>query len=48
MGGENIAVVGFHRLSKEGFCMSENCLAIGGGGEIVDACGRMYEVVIRL
>lgn len=47
MRGEDIAIVGFHGLSKEGFRAGENRLAIGGGGEIVDACSRMDEVVVR-
>lgn len=46
MGGDDITVVGFHGLSKEGFGVGENCSAIGRGREIVDACSRMDEVVV--
>lgn len=47
MGGKYIAIISFDGLSKEGFCAGENCLAIGGEGEIIDAGSRMDEVVVR-
>lgn len=47
MGGDDIAMVRFDGLSQEGFCASENCSAVGCGGEIVYAGGRMDEVVVR-
>jgi len=47
MGGDDIAVVGFYGLSEEGFCAGENCLAVGCDREIVDACSRVDEMVVR-
>lgn len=47
MGGDDIAIISFYGLSEEGLCASENCLAVGRGRKVVDACSRMDEVVIR-
>jgi len=47
MGGDDITIIGFYGLSEKGFRAGEDCLAIWCGGEIVDACSRVDEVVIR-
>lgn len=47
MGGDDIAVVGFYGFSEKGVCAGKNCLTVGGGGEVVDACSGVDEVVVR-
>ena len=47
MSGDDIAVIRFHRLSKERLRAGKNGLTIGCGREVVYACGRMDEVVVR-
>ena len=47
MGGYDIAIISFYGLSEERFCASENCLAVGRNREVVYACSRMDEVVVR-
>jgi hypothetical protein len=48
MGGDDIAIVCSDGFSKEGFCAGKDSLAIGSCREIVDAGGRMDEVVVWL
>ena len=47
MGRDDITVVGFYGISEKGFCAGKNRLAIGCGREIVDACSRVDEMVVR-
>jgi len=47
MGGDHVTIVGFDGFSEKGFCASKNGLSVGCGGEIVDACSRVDEMVVR-
>jgi len=47
MAGDYVTIVGFYGFSEKRFCAGENRLAIGCGREIVDACSRMNEMVVR-
>ena len=47
MGGDYVTIVGFYGFSEKGFRAGENRLAVGCGGEIVDACSGVDEMVVR-
>jgi hypothetical protein len=47
MGGDNVTIVGFYGFPEKGFGAGENRLAVGCGREIVDACSRVDEMVVR-
>ena len=46
MGGDDVAIVGSYGFPEKGLCAGKNCLAVGCGREIVDACGRVEKMIV--